>query len=353
MLGQFTLYESMGLFIAVLGAALVVLMTVIMIRKYFIAITEKITNSKRDFYRQAIASIIEGEDFNLLKDLPRNERLDIRNIISDMVPNLIGHSFERVQQLYSFLELDLEDQSKLKHIDHDKRLRALNRLEKLKMMIPYDLHLELLDDSNEEMRLLAVLLLIHNYKHQATPVLISFLQQKKYGKKGYLFYIIQEIGKVDKAAIPFLFSRVTDPDFEEAMLMSANMSPPPRFDDVIYRKLNKSSHPFVIVWALRVLMHYPSKRLFALVEILKDHHFWAVRLEVVRTLHLFEPSTISPFLEALTKDANYLVRLEATQFTAKDFELNKDLLNKIILDETHPAKNILCNLFSVEDLKAA
>ena len=89
-------------------------------------------------------------------------------------------------------------------------------------------------------------------------------------------------------------------------------------------------------------------------NILKDHPFWAIRLEVVRMFEIFDPNLISgPLLEKLIRDDNYLVRHEATQFAIKNFEVNKELLNEIVKDEKHPAKAIMLYIFSSEEVKAA
>lgn len=343
----------LGVYMVAFGALLIGVMVALLVRKFRVEGRASKTNFRREQYRAVISRIVKGESFALLANLDKHGLIDVRNIISDMTPALKGQAYERVRQLYTYLKLDESDFRRLSHIDPDRRLRALNRLEKLKLPPPLDIHMKLLDDDNEVIRLLAMLLLIHTQGKRATPSLISFIEQKKFGKKGYLHYIIQEIGKLDKEALPFLFSRVTDADTLEAILTSAHMSPPPRFDNVIYRQLTKSSHPFVIVWALRVLMHYPSMRLFALVNILKDHPFWAVRLEVVRSLHLFDPRTVVGFVEQFTKDDNYLVRLAAMEFAMKDVELNKAVLNRIILEESHPSKSILNSLLATDELKAA
>lgn len=346
-------YDRIGLSIIFLAVIFFTMMLVLLVRKFIVSNQEIKTESKRRIYREMISKIAQGEDFNPLTDFDQEDLIDIRNIIADTALEVKGNSFKRIQEYYIHLKLDQTDIKRLRGASTNKRLRSLNRLEKLKMTIPYELHFKLLSDNNSVIRLLAMLLFINNYKKNATPQLISFIEQKKYGQKGYLFLLIQEIGKKDKSSLSFLFERISDPEFEEALLMSASISPPVHFDDIIYQKLTKNSAPFVIVWALRVLAHYPSENLFSLINILKSHPFWAIRLEVVRTLRLFEPHSIHPMLELLMRDSNYLVRFEATLFATTQIELNKNILNHVMLDSRHPASNILAYIISSQEVKAA
>ena len=166
-----------------------------------------------------------------------------------------------------------------------------------------------------------------------------------------MFYILQELGKYDRDALSFLFERINDEVFEEALLISASLSPPPKFDEIIYRKLSRKSAPFVIVWAIRALAHYPSAKFFALINVLKTHPFWAIRLEIVRSLSFFDPSTVAIYVEEFMKDQNYLVRSEATYYAIKNSEHNEGSLRMAIQDEGHPARSIVIYHLSLIDLK--
>lgn len=336
-----TWYSAIGGFVLGMTTLLVYTMIHILVRKHRTSAQEKRTSAKRNRYRELIASVAHGDTVDGLDQLSEDERLDLRNIIADISSELKGHSFDRIQELYFTLGFEIEDVMQLQKRDISKKLRALHRLEKLKAEIPHELHVQLMHDESPVVRLLSMLLYIHNYKKAATPKLIAFIEQKRYGRKGYLFYIIQEIGRHDREALSFLFERINDPEFEEALLISASISPPRHFDEIIYKKLNKKSAPFVVVWALRALVHYPTPRLFSLIEVLKDHSFWAIRLEIVRILGLFDPAAVSVYVDGFMRDQNYLVRSEATQYAIKYSEFNMSVLKSAIHDSEHPARSVV------------
>lgn len=335
-----TWYGAIAGFILGLTVLLIYAMVHILVRKYHTSAQEQRTAKKRHRYREIIASVARGDEAPGLNALTGEERLDLRNLIADISSELKGHSFDRVQELYFTLGFEIEDVMQLQKRDLNKKMRALHRLEKLKAEIPHELHVQLMHDESPVIRLLSVLLYIHNYKRAATPKVIAFIEQKRYGRKGYLFYIIQEIGRHDRDALSFLFERINDPEFEEALLISASISPPRSFDEIIYRKLNKKSAPFVVVWALRALVHYPTPKLFSLIDVLKDHPFWAIRLEVVRILNLFDPALVAPYVDGFMRDQNYLVRSEATLYAIKHSDFNLATIKAAIHDEGHPARSV-------------
>ena len=346
-------FNTMGSFILGITDILLYTMMHILVRKHYTSAQENRTALKRDGYRELIGSVARGDVVPGLEKLSAEERLDLRNIISDVSSELKGHSFDRLQELYFHLGFEIEDVMQLQHGDISKKLRALHRLEKLKVEIPHELHTQLLASKHPILRLLAMLLYIHNHKKEATPKLIAFIEQKRYGRKGYLFYLIQEIGRHDRDALSFLFERVNDPELEEALLISASISPPLKFDEIIYRKLNKKSAPFVIVWALRALTHYPSARLFALINVLKDHPFWAIRLEIVRILALFDPQSAAPYVDAFMRDGNFLVRTEATQYAVKFNGHNLSAIQLALDDSSHPSHSVVQYHLSLDSMKKA
>ena len=347
------LFHGMAYFVLGLTGLLVYAMLHILVRKYTTTIQEKRTAAKRTAHRELLSNIAHGEVVEGLELLSSDEKLDLRNIICDMASDLKGISFDRIQKLYADLGFEVEDVLQLTGRNIEKKLRALHRLEKLKVDISLTLHHKLLVDKHPIVRLLAMLLYIHNYKKAATPKLISFIEQKRYGKRGYLFYILQEIGRYDRDALSFLFERIYDPEFEEAILISASISPPLKFDEIIYRKLNRQASPFVIVWALRVLGNYPSMRLYALINVLRTHFFWAIRLEVVKILDHFEPRSVSKFLDDFLRDGNYLVRAEAAQYAMKHPEDHEEIIRSIIQNPEHPARSVMLYYISLNEVKEA
>lgn len=348
---EFDIFVFIEILIFSMCALLFTFMVQILFKKISMKAQEEKTNSKRAHYRRMISRVTEGEEVEELSQLRKDELMDLRNIIADISSELKGESFHQIQLLYSKLGFEVSDVMQLKSRNTNKKLRALHRLEKLRAEIPYDLHVQLIEDKNALVRLLAMLLFIHNFKREATPKMISFIEQRKYGRKGYLFYILQELGKYDRDALSFLFERINDEVFEEALLISASLSPPPKFDEIIYRKLSRKSAPFVIVWAIRALAHYPSAKFFALINVLKAHPFWAIRLEIVRSLSFFDPSSVAVYVEEFMKDQNYLVRSEATYYAIKNSEHNEGSLRMAIQDEGHPARSIVIYHLSLIDLK--
>lgn len=348
---EFNIFVFIETLIFVMCAILFSFMIQILLTKISVKAQEEKTNSKRANYRDLISRVTEGEEIEGLEKFDKDELLDLRNIMADISSELKGQSLTYLQAFYSRLGFEVSDVMQLKSKNTSKKLRALHRLEKMRVEIPYDLHVQLFDDKNSLIRLLAMLLFIHNFKKEATPKLIAFIEQKKYGRKGYLFYILQELGRYDRDALSFLFERINDEVFEEALLISASISPPPKFDEIIYRKLNRKSSPFVVVWAIRTLGHYPSTKFYSLLSVLKSHPFWAIRLEIVRALSYFDPKTVSVYAEELMMDQNYLVRSEATHYAIKNSDYNEAALRKAIQDESHPARNIVIYHLSLMDSK--
>lgn len=349
---SYSVYDLITIFIVVQFVFFLSLMIGLGIKKYFDAIREVLHSYQNEMNKKIIHKIIYEGGKDLHKLLNLESVTELRNLIADMATNLRGESFQRLKQLYQDLNLVEKDIEALMSKRTNKRMRAINRLEKLRQPIPFELHTQLLYDFDPTIRMLAMVLMIHLYKKKSTPYIISFIEEGRYQFKGHLFYLIQELGKYDRSAISFLFERINDETFEEALLISASMAPPIGFDEVIYHKLTKSSGPFVIVWALRVLDHYPSEKYFYLFKILKSHPFWAVRLQVIRSYCQTMIAIEENFLEDFLSDPNYLVRLEASKNLVLNFKQTL-VFQKIQNDLNHPSNSIIRHLISLDEVKAA
>ncbi len=344
-----TIASILALFAFFVGA-----MLSIAIKKAISQWKESASRRTDAFNKLVINRITRDGNIELVKKLRRWDDLALRNMLADMGVEARGREGDRLRALYRRLGYHVDDLRLLRHPSSNKRLRAINRLEKLKMEIPFDQHILLLSDPHSTVRMLAMILLIQHHKKRSTPYLISFIERKAYERKGYLFFILQELGRVDRRALYFLFERAFgDADFEEALLISAYQSPPMRFDEIIYRKLTKGSAPFVIVWALKVLSHYPSAKLLKTLRILRNHPFWAVRLQVARSLAVFAPDVAVEFLPQFLKDSNYLVRLEASRLAVNTKSCSSRILSIVSNDQQHPSQDIVKYLMAIEELKAA
>lgn len=343
------LFHLFDLIIGSMFTFFVLIVVAIGIKKYMDLVWEVLKSDELENNRRYLNRIIFNGEMDLHKKLKKRYELALRNTLADMAMEVQGESLLRLQQLYKIMNFLKSDVGFLSSKSSNKRLRSINRLEKLKLEIPFDLNINLLEDADTTIRMLAMVLLIYHHKKIASPYIISFIQQKKFEKKGHLFYILQELGKFDRRAISFLFERISGEDFEEALLISANISPPIHFDEVIYRKLTPKSAPFVIVWSLRVLMNYPSDKLLQLCKVLRKHPFWAVRLQVTKVLYLFEGSFAKEFIDLFLKDSNYMVRLEIGKLLIKNHTLYKEQILMLKADKEHLSGSIIRYLLAIDE----
>lgn len=337
------------------------LVLLVLARKIVINIKNKLASREIEKFQKLLECMLH-DDFSKLNLNQVPKTIFFRKYLADVARNFQVDSKFKITNLYCHLKFDLEDFKALDSKNPFKRMRALDSIEKLNLVIPHTLHLALLHDSNYVIRVLAMQYYMSLYKNKSLFQFILFIEAKKYKKRGIQYNLIEQYGDIDPSGVSFLFERTNDKDMEIALMFAAARSPREGIADIIYKKIKINAGKKHIVGALKVLSNFPDDRFYKLLNILKNDTRWVIRLHTIRQLKYFSNNQTIELLKQFTVDTSYLVRTESIGIlvdmigSQNTHQESQNLLNQILLDTAHPAHLILVSKMQMDilqDQKAA
>ena len=334
-----------------------VLIILMVIKKIFNIMRDYVNNQLVLNYQKILSHIFlldtDHTFITQIKKIPKND--SFRDYLALISSRLTPRDLVRVRRIYVESNFYQNDLKNLGHARSFKRLSAIDRLEKLGLEIPLEIYQKLLNDQNYMVRYVAMLHFIQIKPREVLFPLISYINDKRYEKKGLLLHTISVFGRKDPEGVSFLFKRTNSVDLEIALLAVAQLNPPRGLDQIIYRKVQINSPVKILVESLKVLKFYPSLDLKKLVFILASHSRWEVKLFALRTLDIFDFELVKGLIRNALIDQNFLIRLEASKlllhFDQKGYFEAQYIKDDLMKTNNHPSHKLLVHLEGIRAIE--
>lgn len=325
------------------------LLLFILIKKFVELIQFKSRKRVIEFYEPRIRKYLFS-DFKLR--IARNTGALLEHLV-ELLKQLPSDERYKITKLYQKLGFYKNDLKKLKSLRYRHRVRALSRLQNLRIRIPKEILDELINDKYVMVRWIAFDCYIHSYHKESFIPLLYFVQEKRnLGHRGMIYHLLVKYGENNSSDLVFILNRISSPLLIDNILKVLELYPDPLAKDAIYENIRGDMNRSIITSAIKVLANFPDERFEKLLMIYKSHENWHVRLCVAESLKDIHTQDSIEILKELSVDQTFLVRLKACEVLINySTGSSNRYVAQIFENQKHPSHLIINNLYQFKNFE--